>query len=251
MKQGYISTDTWERLTAEEKLSLLAIRDHFENVNYLSEHLNSQKLVDQSFEAMGKTFRNRINKEVSSYGRYVDQKRDGVFLIIQGSIRDFDSANQFFPEKLSDAKCIYQRFQRDKVKFNKSTNKSVKNLEDAITWLKERSPLRYQVEQLDEATIALQTVSNIIASQLTEKDSVSRPQFGAENFVNGVCNSLIWFGNIKPSKPLTDSGTKSPLLRFLEVFYPFEAESALSSLYEKNKRAPASEKIGASFLSVK
>ncbi|HCG6405159.1 TPA: hypothetical protein NJ169_004507 [Vibrio parahaemolyticus] len=251
MKQGYISSEAWERLSAEEKQSLLVIREHFEEVNYLSEHVNSQKLVDQSFEAMGKSFRTRINNEVSSYGRYVGQEYDGVFLIIQGSIRDFDAANKFFPEKLSDAKSIYQCFQRDQKKFDNSTSKSVANLEDAITWLRERSPLRYQVEQLDEATIALKTVSNIVASQLAEKASVGRPQSSVENFVNGVCNSLIWFGGIKPTKPLTDGGQKTPLLRFLEVFYPFEAEFALSSLYEKNKRAPASEKVGASFLPVK
>ncbi|WP_318435898.1 hypothetical protein [Photobacterium leiognathi] len=250
MKQGYISSEAWERFSTKEKQSLLVIRDHFEEANYLPDHVNSQKLVDQSFEAMGKVFRDRINNEVSSYGRYVGEY-DGVFLIIQGSIRDFDSADQFFPEKFSDAKSIYQDFQRYQKKFDNSTSKSIANLENAISWLREQTFLRYQQEQLDEATIALRNVSDILVSQLAEKASSGRPQSSVEFFVNSVCDSLIWFGGIKPTKPLTDSGQKTPLLRFLEVFYPFEAESALSRLYEKNKRAPASEKVGASFLPVK
>lgn len=251
MQQGYILSEAWEKMSIEEKESLSTLREHFKQVNYLPDQVNAQMLVDKSFEAMGKTFRTRINNEVASYGRYAGQQHDGVFLIIQGSIRDFYAANQFFPEKPSDAKDIYQRFQRDKKSLNNNTAKSVKNLENVISWLRERSPLRYQVEQLDEATQALKTVSQIVESQLAEKNSVSRPQSSVENFISGVCNSLIWFGNIKPTKPRTSGGQKTPLLRFLEVFYPFEAEPALSSLYEKQKRASSSEKLGASFLPVK
>lgn len=251
MQQGYITDSEWARLTNEEKKSLAAIRLHFINENYLSEGVNSQRLVDTSFEAMGRRFRSRINRKIALYGRYTDDKYDGVFLIIQGAIRDYDIGNKFFPPKVSDARQIYQEFQCDKDKFDKRTTKSIENLSTTIEWLKERALLKYEVEQLSEAETALARVAEILESQRKQKDSIKRPHSAVERFINSICSFLVWFADIKPTKAVTESGDKTPLLRFLEVFYPLEAEAALSSLYEKQKRAAPHEKIGSSFIPVK
>ncbi|WP_438462135.1 hypothetical protein [Marinomonas sp. PE14-40] len=250
MQQGFITDIGWKKLKTEDKKSLELIRLHFKSANYLSEGVNSQELVDKSFEAMGKRFRTRINREIASYGRYKNDKHDGVFLIIQGAIRDYDAANQFFPPKASDAKRMYQQFQNERGTFGRSTTKSIKNLSVAIEWLKERTPLKFEEEQLNEAEEALNKISEILELQLKSKGLVKCPNSSAENFVKDVCGFLMWYANIKPTKAITDTGDKTPLLRFLEVYYPFEAEVALSSLYEKEKRAAPHDKIGSSFMPV-
>ena len=251
MYQGYISDVEWHKLTATEKASLATIRSHFETSSCVDSNVDVLKLVDQSFEAMGKRYRDRINNKIASYGRYSNGNYDGVFLIIQGAIRDYQAANQFFPPRVSEAKVIYQSFMSEREKIAKNSTKSIEDLEKTIEWLMHRSILRCQTEPLEKATLALTSISKVLDEQLRSKESLTRPQSSVENFVSGVCGFLVWFGDIKPTRPINPSGSKTPLLRFLDVFYPSEAEAALSSLYEKQKRALPSEKIGSGFFANK
>lgn len=251
MQQGYISNEEWIKLTTEEKESLESIRFYFENTNHLFDSVNPKKLAEKSFEAMGKRFRARINSEVASYGRYSDVQHDGFFLIIQSAIGSYDTANLFFPPRVSDTRQIYQQFKYESKKHSKNTVKSIKGLEETIDWLNERTISKFHTDQLNEVTEALAKVAKILELQLKDKKSINFPHSSVENFVESVCGCLVWFGEIKPTKPVTDAGDKTPLLRFLEIFYPLEAEATLSRLYEKQKKLAPNKKIGSSFLSVK
>lgn len=79
-------------------------------------------------------------------------------------------------------------------------------------------------------------------------DFEGRSDSRAESFVNGICMHLVWNANIKPTKPMTDSHNKTPLLRFLEVFYPVEANAILSKIYDRERGLPRNERIGAAFI---
>ena len=74
MKQGSISDEAWYKLSADDKGSLAAIRNHYIKYSKCSEQLSIDlELVDRSYEAMGHRFRSRINKATREYGRYVGE----------------------------------------------------------------------------------------------------------------------------------------------------------------------------------
>lgn len=243
MQQGYISDSSWGELTFDERDSLQLIRDKYKN----SEH--HLKLIDQSYEAMGKAFRSRINNEVINYKRY-EGNLDGVYLIMNRAIHNFFGSSYFLETKYK-SKEIHEFHQKQRQKATKLSDEAFCGLERTINWLSNTTTTKQDELDMSEANDKLIELKKLICLHLERVDHHDRSPSKAESFVLGTCNNLVWFANIKPTRAINSSGGKTPFLRFLEVFFPFEAEPILSSLYEKQKRLPMEKRIGGTFIPVR
>ncbi|EOV6284758.1 hypothetical protein ACOQ0N_004708 [Vibrio parahaemolyticus] len=249
MEQGSISYEEWCKLSDNERDSLEALRNHFIKHSKCSEQLVIDlELVDRSYEAMGHRFRNRVNKSVQEYGRYVGDL-DGVFLIIHSAIQDYRSSN-LFPETSGDALNQHKFYRNQRSKATKFSVDAFGKLERVIDWVSHTATTVYEQDELTQLKKDLKEVELTLKRHFKRTDFTDRSPSRAESFVLSVCNNLVWEANIKPTKPLTSSGDKSPLLRFIEVFFPVEGQVALSSIYEKQKRLPEENRIGAKFIPV-
>ncbi|MCB2382545.1 hypothetical protein KV201_10185 [Shewanella sp. SR1] len=110
---------------------------------------------------------------------------------------------------------------------------------------------QYDEETLENVLKQLLDMQQVIDLRIERLNFSKRFGTKAEQFVIGVCDSLVWNAGIKPTKPLTDSKQKTPILRFLEVFYPLEAIAILSKIYEQERHALIDQKIGATFIKPK
>ncbi|EAQ55418.1 MULTISPECIES: hypothetical protein [Vibrio] len=243
MQQGYMSESSWDELTFDERSSLQLMREKYKNSDH---HL---KLIDQSYEAMGKIFRSRINSEVIKYKRY-EGDLDGVYLIINKAIHDFFGSSHF-PATKHKSKEIHDFHQKQRQKASKLSDEAFCSLERTINWLSNTTTTKQDELDMSVANEKLIELKKLISSHLERVDLHDRSPSKAESFVLGTCNNLIWFANIKATRTIDSSGGKTPFLRFLEVFFPFEAEPILSSLYEKQKRLPIEKRIGGTFIPVR
>lgn len=250
MKQGYITNTEWIKLTNEEKATLESIRNHFIKKEECAERLDiTLKLIDCSFEAMGRSFRNRISRSVKEYGRY-PVGSDGIFIFIHDSIRSYFTA-QHFIKRTSDALKQHKLFKQQRQKALKLSLDAFVNLEKTISWLSSTATTVYDDEEFNRLNEELVNMKEILDKHFERIDFGERSPSRAESFVLSICNNLSWIAKIKPRKPFTDAGCKTPLLRFVEVFFPSEGKVALSSIYEKEKRKLPIEKIGAKFIPAK
>ncbi|OED62450.1 hypothetical protein A165_12750 [Vibrio tasmaniensis ZS-17] len=249
MKQGSISDKAWCKLSAGDKGSLGTIRHHFIKHSKCSKQLSIDlELVDRSYEAMGHRFRNRVNKSVREYGRYVGEF-DGVFLIIKSAIRTFHSSN-LFPETSGDALSRHKFYRKQRSKATTFSAGAFGKLERVIDWVSHTATTVYEQDELTQLKKNLKDIELVLERHFKRADFTDRGPSQAESFVLSVCNHLVWEANIKPTKPLASTGEKSPLLRFIEVFFPLEGQLALSSIYEKQKRLPEADRIGEKFIPV-
>ncbi|WP_407332747.1 hypothetical protein [Enterovibrio sp. 27052020O] len=249
MKQGHISDEVWNKLSADDKGSLEAIRHHFIKHSKCSDQLsNILELVDRSYEAMGSRFRNRVNKSVHEYGRYVGEL-DGVFVIIQDAVHAYHSSN-LFPETSGDALSQHKFYRNQRSKATKFSEDAFDKLERVVNWLSHSATTIHEQEELVQLKKDLNNIEHVLEHHFMRTNLAERSPSRAESFVLSVCNHLVWEANIKPTKPLYPSGEKTPLLRFIEVFFPLEGQAVLSSIYEKQKRCPEENRIGAKFTPV-
>lgn len=249
MKQGSISDEAWYKLSDDDKGSLAAIRNHFIKHSKCTEQLSIDlELVDSSYEAMGHRFRSRINNSVREYGRYVGEL-DGVFLTIQSAIRTYYSS-EFFPETTGDALSQHKLYRSQRSKATKFSAEAFDKLERVVDWVSHTATTVYEQDELVQLRKDLKEIELVLERHFKRTDLTDRCPSRAESFVLSVCNHLVWEANIRPTKPLTSSGDKSPLLRFIEVFFPTEGQAALSSIYEKQKRLSEENRIGGKFIPV-
>ncbi|EKO3802608.1 hypothetical protein [Vibrio harveyi] len=246
MKQGSISDEEWNRLSDQEKVSLEEIRSYYaKRSDAFSPAL---EVVDKCYEAMGHRFRSRVNQSVREYGRYVGD-RDGVFLIIHTAIRTYHSSD-LFPETTGDALSKHKLFRSQRSKAIKYSSDAFGKLERVVDWISHTATTVCEEDELAKLRKELKDIEFSLERHFNRTDLTNRCPSRAESFVLSLCNHLVWEANIKPTKPITSSGEKSPLLRFIEVFFPIEGQAALSSIYEKQKRLPAENKIGGKFIPV-
>ncbi|QKE62281.1 hypothetical protein HNE05_02535 [Aquipseudomonas campi] len=96
MEQGSLSDSCYYALTQEERDSLSVIREHYSRKQIFKFDVERALLfIDCSYEAMGKSYRDRINQETKIFGRY-DGALDGVFLMIADALRLYDESFCFF-----------------------------------------------------------------------------------------------------------------------------------------------------------
>lgn len=248
MKQGELSNGCYRSLTQEEISSLSRIRNHYNTKPVFPLSIEETlALVDRAFESMGRRFRTRINQGTVKFGRYSGEQ-DGVFLMISDALRTYDCADLFYSTP-AEAKALYARHKTD---IRRARNKLDNSFGDIIGIVNGMLPTvlaRYNIEKLHNSINALNEIRSVLDEQITLMDFEVRPDSRVEYFVNGVCMYLVWNANIRPTKPMSDSQEKSPLLRFLEVFYPVEAKAILSRIYDRERGLPTDKKIGAKFIS--
>ncbi|MGI2068179.1 hypothetical protein [Shewanella sp. MF08487] len=247
MNQGALTDECYLSLTVEERGSLDRIRAHYQKSDVfefgIDETLN---FIDRSYEAMGKRFRDRINRETKAFGRH-DGELDGVFLVIGDALRTFHGS-QFFSDTPQQTAEIHKQHQCQVRKAQQLSDNAFSDILAVVNELKPTSWSKFDEEELKSAIEKLFEVKNLIDKQIDRINFAKRSDSKAEQFIVTVCYSLVWHANIKPTKPLTDCRQKTPLLRFLEVFYPIEAASILSKIYDKERQTPEGLKIGASFI---
>lgn len=248
MEQGELSNGCYISLTQEEISSLSRIRNHYNKKPVFSFSIEETLLlVDRAFESMGRPFRTRVNEDTKRFGRYSGEL-DGVFLLISDALRTYDQST-FFYSTPAEAKALYARHKKDVRRARKKLDNSFGDIVAIINGMLPSVWARYNVEKLHDAVNSLNEIRSILNEQIELIDFEGRPDSRAESFVNGVCMYLVWNANIRPTKPMSDSQEKSPLLRFLEVFYPVEAKAILSRIYDRERGLPTDEKIGAKFMS--
>lgn len=247
MEQGRLSNSCYASLTAQEIRSLSQIREHYctSAVFNLSTE-QTLSLIDRAYEAMGRSFRNRINAETVKFGRYSGDL-DGVFIIISDALRTYD-ASDFFPSTPSEAKETYKLHKKNVNQARKKLDTGFSDITNIINSILPAIWLRSDNEKMRDSLSSLNEIRSFLEEQIEVIDFGDRPDSRAEAFVNGVCMHLVWIANIKPTKPMTDSHNKKPLLRFLEVFYPIESHSVLSKIYDRERGLPPEKRIGATFL---
>ncbi|WP_122422951.1 hypothetical protein [Pseudomonas viridiflava] len=247
MKQGKLSIECYNSLSSQELLSLSKIRNHYGNKQIFALSIEETlMIVDRAYEAMGRCFRSRIIRETIKFGRYCGDL-DGVFLIISDALRAYDSAGCFHLTA-AEAKTMHERHKNDVHQARKKINAG---FNDIVNIINETLPSvwhRYSREQMHTSLNTLSEIQTLLDGHFDLIDFESRSYTSAESFVHGVCMSLVWNANIRPTKPMTDSAEKTPLLRFLEVFYPSEANSILSRVYDRERKLPQSKRIGATFI---
>ena len=247
MEQGSLSSECYISLNSQEIASLSSIRNHYNKKQIFRFSIEQTlSLADQAFEAMGRRFRNRINAETIRYGRYCGDL-DGASLIISDTLRSYDYSD-FFHTTSTDAKETYTLHK-------KHVNRARKKLDDSfseISYIIDRmTPAIWHkpsAEKIRESLTSLNEIRSLLNEQLDFIDFNERSHSRAEAFVTGVCMHLVWNAGIKPTKPVTDSGDKTPLLRLLEVFFPIEARFVLSKIYDRDRSLPAEKKIGGTFI---
>lgn len=247
MNQGALTDECYLSLTVEERESLDRIRAHYQKTGVFEFGIDETlSLIDRSYEAMGKRFRDRINRKTRDFGRY-DGELEGVFLVIGDALRTFHGS-QFFSDTPQQTAEIHKQHQYQVRKAQGLSDNAFSDLFAVVNGLQPTSWSKFDKEELESAIEKLTEVKNLIDIQIDRVNFAKRSDSKAEQFIVSVCNSLVWHANIKPTKPLTDSRQKTPLLRFLEVFYPTEAKSILSKIYDKERHTPEGQKIGASFI---
>jgi len=248
MEQGELSNSCYSSLTQEEISSLSRIRSHYNKKPVFSFSIEETLvLVDRAFESMGRPFRTRINEDTKKFGRYSGEL-DGVFLMMSDALRTYDHAT-FFCSTPAEAKELYARHKKDVRRARKKLDNSFGDIVGIVNGMLPSVWARYNIEKLHNTVNALNEIRSILDEQVTLIDFEGRPDSRAESFVNGVCMYLVWNANIRPTKPKFDSQEKTPLLRFLEVFYPVEAEAILSRIYDRERGLLTHERIGAKFIS--
>lgn len=247
MEQGWLSNSCYASLTAHEIRSLSRIREHYctKTVFKLSTE-QTLSLIDRAYEAMGRSFRNRINAKTLDFGRYSGEL-DGVFIIISDALRTYDTAD-LFPSTPTEAKENFTSHKKHLNQVRKKLDTGFSDITNIINSILQASWLKSDNEKMRDYLSSLNEIRSFLEKQIEVIDFGDRPESRAEAFVNGVCMSLVWTANIKPTKPMTDSHNKNPLLRFLEVFYPVEAHSVLSKIYDRERTLPPEKRIGATFL---
>ena len=247
MKQGALSSECYNSLSQQEISSLSRIRDAYSEKPIFSISVEQTlQLIDRAYESMGRAFRNRINAETISFGRYSGDL-DGVFLIIADALRTYDYSTHF-PSTSLEAKEIHREHKQNIIRARKKVEKSFADIASVIDSLIPSAWTKHSNEKLRSSLGALDEIRCLLVEQLDVIDFDRRSESVAESFVTGVCTHLIWNANIKPTKAMFDSGEKTPLLRFLEVFYPDEAGAILAKLYDRERSLPQHERIGATFI---
>ncbi|WP_192979913.1 hypothetical protein [Pseudomonas sp. EggHat1] len=247
-EQGHLSIECYASLSEEEKSSLAKIRKHFKNSS--SPDLNSEKtqrLIDRSYEAMGRTFRNRINRETQKFGRYKGDL-DGVFLLISDSIHSYETS-EVFPQTPKESLSLHSSHQRTLLKTKRKLDLGYKNLSSSINDIIPSAFTKVISERLHDALLELDKIHALVNDQISAIDYDKRPDSCAESFVHSVCMNLIWNANIRPTRALTDSHQEKPLLRFLKVFYPADSEGILARLYDRERSLLPDQRIGSTFIS--
>lgn len=250
MEQGELSDSCYNSLNADETSSLLIIRNHYNKKSVFS--LSTEEtlaLIDRAFEAMGRPYRTRVDAETIKLGRYSGEL-DGVFLMISDALRTYDLATHFYSTP-AEAKASYTRHNKNIKHARKKLDSGFLDILDVVNGMLPTVWSRYNTEKLSNSLKTLNEVRRLLDDQIDLIDFEGRPDSRAEFFVNGVCMYLAWNANIRPTKPITDSLEKTPLLRFLEVFYPVEAKAILSKVYDRERGLPAHERIGAKFITPK
>lgn len=248
MTQGSLSRECYNSLEENEIDSLTKIRAHYTNKEvFCFGTEKTLELIDLSYEAMGRTFRSRVNRKSKEFGRYKCEDFDGVFLLISDTLLSYDSARFFFhtPKEASDT---YKEHKLQITKAEKILNRGIDDLYRVINGLCSTTLSKNDEQQVEYASRKLSELKDILSDQVNKLEKDKRSLTQAEFFVSSVCDSLVWQADIKPTKPTTDSQKKTPLLRFLEVFYPKEARQVLSKVYDRERKLPNTEKIGATFI---
>jgi hypothetical protein len=250
MEQGGLSDSCYRSLTSEEISSLSRIRNHYNKKPLISLSIeDTLKLIDRAFEALGRPYRTRINSETVKFGRYSGEL-DGVFLMISDALRTYELATHFYSTP-AEAKVSYVRHKKNIKYARKKLANGFADIFDVINGMLPSAWSGHSNEKLRNSLEILKQVRNLLDQQIDLIDFEGRPDSRAESFVNGVCMYLAWNANVRPTKPMTDSLEKTPLLRFLEVFYPVEAKSILSKIHDRERGLPTHERIGAKFISPK
>jgi len=249
MNQGVLSDSCFVSLTDEEQASLKKIRAHYKNDVFEFGIKETLSLIDRSYEAMGKRFRNRLNRETREFGRY-EGDLDGVFLLISDSLRSF-YGSKFFTDTPRQSAESHKQHQYQVQRTKKLSDNAFLDMKAVVTELLPTTWSKYDKETLESVLKQLPDIQQVINQQLERLNFSKRRSTKAEQFVISVCNSLVWNAGIKPTKPLTDSRQRTPLLRFIEVFYPLEARAILSKIYDQERHTPIDQKIGATFIEPK
>lgn len=248
MEQGELSDSCYNSLSPQEVSSLSKIRNHYNKKPVFAFSIKEAlSLIDRSYESMGKRYRTRINAETIKFGRHSGEL-DGVFLMISDALRAYDCAT-YFHLTPTEAKEAHRHHKKN---INRAKKKLDAGFADIISIVNSMLPSvwsRYSNEKLRNSLRTLNEIRTLLDEHIDLVDFESRSDSRAESFVNGVCMSLVWNANIRPTKPMTDSHKKTPLLRFLEVFYPVEANAILSKIYDRERGLPLHERIGATFIS--
>jgi len=247
MEQGRLSSSCYSSLTQEEISSLSKIRNHYNKKPIFSFSIEEALvLVDSAFESMGRPFRTRVNEGVKEFGRYSGEL-DGVFLLISDALRAYDQSTLFYSTP-AEAEMLYAQHKKEVRRARKKLDNSFGDITFIVNCMLPSVWAIYNVEKLHSA-LDLNEIRSTLGEKIALMDFEGRPESRAESFVNGVCMCLVWHADIRPTKPMSDSLEKSPLLRFLEVFYPVEAKAILSRIYDRERGLPTDEKIGAKFIS--
>lgn len=248
MEQGELSNSCYNSLSPQEVSSLSKIRKHYNKKPIFTFSIKETlSLIDRSYESMGRRYRNRINTETIKFGRYSGEL-DGVFLIISDALRAYDCATHFHLTP-TEAKEAHRHHKKN---INLARKKLDTGFTDIISIVNSMLPSawsRYSNEKLRNSLRDLNEIRALLDEHIDLVDFENRSDSRAESFINGVCMGLVWNANIRPTKPMTDSHKKTPLLRFLEVFYPVEANAILSKIYDRERGLSLHERIGATFIS--
>jgi hypothetical protein len=247
MEQGELSNSCYNSLSPQEVSSLSRIRNFYNKKSVFALSIEQTlSLIDRAYESMGRPYRTRINTETIKFGRYSGEL-DGVFLMISDALRTYDSATHFHStptEAIETHKHHKKNISRARKKLDTSFNDIISIVNGMLpsVWSKSNN------EKLHNSLSTLNEIRTLLDEHIDLIDFESRSDSRAESFVNGVCMHLVWNANIKPTKPMTDSHKKTPLLRFLEVFYPIEASAILSKVYDRERGLPPNKRIGATFI---
>lgn len=248
MEQGALSNSCYNSLSPQEVASLSRIRNCYNKKIVFSFSIEkSLLLIDLAYESMGRPYRNRINAETIKFCRY-SSEMDGVFIMITEALRAYDYAIHFHltPTEATETHRLHKKnISRARKKLNTNFTEVISVVNGMIPSALSKS----NNDRLCESLSALNDIRNFLDEYIDQIDFESRSDSRAEAFVSGVCMHLVWSANIRPTKPMTDSRKKTPLLRFLEVFYPVEANTILSKIYDRERSLPLNERIGATFFS--
>lgn len=247
IEQGGLSNSCYSSLSPQEASSLSKIRDHYRKEPIFSLSVeDTLLLIDRAYESMGRRYRARINAETIKFGRYSGEL-DGVFLIIADAQRTYDHATYFHLTPM-EAKEAHRHHKKNIRCARKGLDASFAGITNIVNGLIPSVWSRHGDEKLRNSLDTLNQVRILLDEHIDLIDFEARSDSRAESFVNGVCMHLVWNANIRPTKPMTDSHGKTPLLRFLEVFYPIEASAILSKIYDRERGLPLHKRIGATFI---
>ncbi len=248
MEQGKLSNDCYNTLSPQEVYSLSRIRNFYNKKPVFAFSIEETlSLIDRAYESMGRPYRNRINTATIKFGRYSGEL-DGVFLMISDALRTYDGTTQFLLTP-TEATETHKHHKKNIRHARKKIDTSFTNIISVVNTILPSVWSKYDNEKLQNSLTTLTEIRTLLDEHIDLLDFESPSDSHAESFVNGVCMHLVWNANIRPTKPMTDSYKKKPLLRFLEVFYPVEANAILSKIYDRERGLPLNKRIGATFIS--